>query len=228
MGQLTEADGDIRCDAIISRQDAITVGLRHYFTGNPCKRGHLARRFTVDAACASCKKIGTRAYRASNRDAVRERDRLKYAADPLKFRARTKATRAAHPDTMRAWHEENPGYFKEWYAANAEREREKIRVKRAKNPESFAIHGRNRRARVRAAEGNHTVEDVKRIRSLQKDRCGYCPTILKGRGHVDHIIALANGGTNWPSNLQLLCKPCNIAKKARDPIEFAQSLGMLL
>jgi hypothetical protein len=28
--------------------------------------------------------------------------------------------------------------------------------------------------------------------------------------------------------LQLLCRPCNLSKSARDPIEFMQERGMLL
>jgi len=33
--------------------------------------------------------------------------------------------------------------------------------------------------------------------------------------HVDHICAVANGGTNDPSNLQTLCSDCNLGKGAR-------------
>jgi 5-methylcytosine-specific restriction endonuclease McrA len=30
--------------------------------------------------------------------------------------------------------------------------------------------------------------------------------------HIDHVIPLAEGGTNALSNLQLLCAKCNLAK----------------
>lgn len=46
--------------------------------------------------------------------------------------------------------------------------------------------------------------------------------------HVDHIKALARGGSNWPSNLQLTCGPCNNRKRAIDPIEFARRNGRLI
>lgn len=34
--------------------------------------------------------------------------------------------------------------------------------------------------------------------------------------HVDHIIALENGGTNDPANLQILCSWCHKSKSAED------------
>ena len=64
---------------------------------------------------------------------------------------------------------------------------------------------------------------------LQKNKCAYCRVSLKSRVyHIDHITALSRGGTNLRSNLQLLCQPCNQSKHAKDPIVFAQQLGMLL
>jgi 5-methylcytosine-specific restriction protein A len=33
--------------------------------------------------------------------------------------------------------------------------------------------------------------------------------------HVDHIMPVAAGGTDHPSNLQALCQSCNLAKAAR-------------
>ena len=41
---------------IISRKDASARGLKRYFTGKSCKRGHVAERCTNNANCVECTK----------------------------------------------------------------------------------------------------------------------------------------------------------------------------
>jgi DNA-binding XRE family transcriptional regulator len=41
---------------LLSRTEAISRGLRHYFTGKPCKRGHIALRFATSMDCVVCSK----------------------------------------------------------------------------------------------------------------------------------------------------------------------------
>src|SRR6478609_3650809 len=40
----------------ISRVEARTRGLSFYFTGVPCKRGHVAQRWVTGRHCTACKK----------------------------------------------------------------------------------------------------------------------------------------------------------------------------
>jgi 5-methylcytosine-specific restriction endonuclease McrA len=96
------------------------------------------------------------------------------------------------------------------------------------NPEKCRQRDHNRRARKANATGSHTVDDVRAIRILQKDRCAGCRVNLKGKGEVDHIVALVRGGSNDRRNLQFLCKSCNSSKHARDAIVFYRQKGFLL
>lgn len=106
---------------------------------------------------------------------------------------------------MRQWREENTdkrlGYERKW---------------RAENPEKNIARGQNRRAREAGAEGFHTHEDILKLKEEQTC-CQICDVGFdkNNPATVDHIKALASGGTNWPNNLQLLCKSCNSSKGAR-------------
>ena len=37
-----------------TRQKALAHGLKKYYTGIPCRNGHLTYRYTASAACAAC------------------------------------------------------------------------------------------------------------------------------------------------------------------------------
>jgi len=81
-----------------------------------------------------------------------------------------------------------------------------------------------------AMTGVHKPEDITEILKRQKFKCAECGVSVKDKKnrHVDHIMPLALGGSNWPTNLQILCPPCNLSKSAKHPIDFAQRKGRLL
>ena len=43
-------------EGYVSRQEAIAKGLKFYFTGKPCKHGHVADRYVKNYGCMICKK----------------------------------------------------------------------------------------------------------------------------------------------------------------------------
>ncbi|MBX4941144.1 HNH endonuclease [Rhizobium binae] len=68
-----------------------------------------------------------------------------------------------------------------------------------------------------------------RIFLSQGRKCGECGArVNKFTWHIDHIIPLSKGGSNWPTNIQILCQPCNLEKHASDPIDFARRKGRLI
>jgi 5-methylcytosine-specific restriction endonuclease McrA len=70
-------------------------------------------------------------------------------------------------------------------------------------------------ARRRKAVGRHTQGDVEWILRKQGHRCVLCGASLWVMFHVDHIVPICRGGSNWPSNLQCLCPGCNLEKGGR-------------
>ncbi len=115
---------------------------------------------------------------------------------------------------------------REWKLANPEQAKLANKVSRQRNPETSRCAVRNYRA-AKKVSGRHSKADIAEIMQMQKRRCAYCKTRLD-EYHVDHINPISKGGPNVRTNLQILCPPCNCKKNAKDPIDHARSLGMLL
>ena len=96
------------------------------------------------------------------------------------------------------------------------------------NPHQIRAANSKRRALLLQAEGSFTQKDVDTIIKSQKYLCIVCHCKLATTYEVDHIVPLSAGGTNLKTNLQVLCKPCNRSKGAKDPIAFMQARGFLL
>jgi hypothetical protein len=200
---------------VISKDEAIRLGLVRYFTGEPCKRGHIDDRYVANNGCRSC---------------ILEKGRDYYT--PEKGRAKNERFKKDNPEYFKRHYQDNkPRYnaqSRAWRRDNREASNAIVRRYSKRNPDYWRANNHNRRAREREAEGFFRPTDIKEIRRKQKDRCAYCRKNLKGKGSVDHIQPLSSGGTNWPKNLQLLCISCNCKKRDKCPTEFASELGRLL
>ena len=221
---------------VITRREAIERGLTRYFTGKPCKRGHVTERYVKRGRCLDCEKTQCGVYYAANKERIKARIRARYAANPERVKASSAAWNVAHPERVKArsaaFRAANPERKKAsdtaYRTANAEKVRARISAWTAANPEKVRANHANRRACKILSGGTHTAADVKRILIRQGKRCVYCKTSLDVGYHVDHIIPLAKGGGNGPDNLQCLCQTCNLSKGDKLPAVFAQSIGMLL
>lgn len=92
---------------------------------------------------------------------------------------------------------------------------------RAANKEKVRAYKQNRRSMMLNAEGTFCEEDILRMFKEQNGLCTACGCDLnKSKYHVDHIMPLILGGSNWPHNLQLLCPPCNCSKGGKHPDEW--------
>jgi 5-methylcytosine-specific restriction endonuclease McrA len=210
-----------------------------YESGNcrPCTRARAVARYAADPA-GGVRRTAEWRKRPGNQDRKNEGERRRRrevwetAGDDYKdeLRASWRLWRAANPErvakTRAARRDKEREYQRTRREECPERELERQRVYYRKNPEKMAAKNAARRARKSLAEGSYAADDVKRIFSAQKGKCACCGH--KRKLTVDHIVPLSKGGSNWPSNLQGLCLPCNSAKHARDPIEFMQSKGALL
>ncbi|SRR6266702_1233197 len=99
--------------------------------------------------------------------------------------------------------------------------------RRPENKEHYRVRNHIRRARKVAVGGTFTKQDVQNMLKGQKGKCALCKQRLV-KYEVDHIIPLSRGGSNWPYNLQLLCRSCNRRKHDKLPHEFDGSGQMRL
>lgn len=82
-----------------------------------------------------------------------------------------------------------------------------------KNPERIAHLKARRYARERGAEGSHTLEEWQELKRKFGNKCVICRA--KKSLTKDHIIPLSEGGTDYISNIQPLCRSCNSKKWKR-------------
>ena len=68
-----------------------------------------------------------------------------------------------------------------------------------------------------------------RLMRRQRNICAYCGRRYSSHYFdIDHMIPVASGGSNDPSNLQVLCGPCNRRKGDQNDQEFRQRYAELV
>lgn len=136
---------------LVTRAEAKAGGKTRYWTGKPCKHGHIAERIVENAGCVACRwdiekryrennpetfaanRLETeRRYRAKYPEKLKEKSRLEAKSASPERRARQRVARAkwakAHPEEVAA-------RTKRWGLANIDKRREHGRRWRANNLE---------------------------------------------------------------------------------------------
>ncbi len=174
------------------------------------------RPIGLQSQCKACQN----AYRDANRDRRAEI----YSAWSAANRERIAETKRTYRAANREHIEE---YRRSWRDANSERDAETNRAWRKANPEAQKSKNLRRRARVANAEGTHNAADIQAQYKRQKAHCFYCEAKLGKSYHVDHIVPLSRGGSNWPDNIVCACASCNTSKGDKLLHEWERG-GMLL
>lgn len=178
----------------------------------PCKLGHTAGRYK-GGRCIACAKSVAQRWAETNRERRREIVRASDARRRERIRDKWHQRRDKYLVVKRAY-AKTPGarYLdRAWRVAN----KEKIK----------AWSGQNRYRR-RALDGHFRPSDIRALLVLQNGKCNCCQADLV-KYHIDHVVPVARGGTDYPENLQLLCPACNWRKGDRFPHEF-YGLDLLL
>lgn len=140
---------------IITKKQALELGLKRYFTGKKCKQGHVSERYVSKSTCIQCAKESVE----KRIDEIRERQREKYhsrtddqkIADRKVARENARKRYSKNPDKYRAisrkFREKNLEYCQEKSREYKELNKDAINKRRrdryAKNPEFYKEIRRN-------------------------------------------------------------------------------------
>lgn len=217
---------------IISRADAIANGDPLYFTGQPCRQGHIAPRRTGPRRCVECERETLRKWRAVNpgraKELNRQSDARRYPETKSARQAKARQYKATHREQIRAARrakyktdEVRKATNRKWRQNNIERAREIERASRAaedqRNPGARLARSRQRDiAKIQRTPPWADLEAIKEV---------YRQAALKSREtgqkhHVDHIFPLqgeSSCGLHVHYNLQVLPARENLSKGNRMP-----------
>jgi 5-methylcytosine-specific restriction endonuclease McrA len=187
--------------------------------------------------CKGCIKKRQREYYQANLEKVQERHRIySRSRSPESRHAEYERTR----EHKREYAQENAERIaqrkreyrianierfsekdRDHHAANRDKRNAKIRAWAAANRERVLANAAKHRALRDAAPGVFTSHDVGAQYAAQRGQCFYCACDLaKVRFHIDHVIPLSRGGTNYPDNIVIACPRCNLEKGTKLPHEF--------
>jgi 5-methylcytosine-specific restriction endonuclease McrA len=154
-----------------------------------------AKKDGLSIWCIHCRRLVARRYGSEHKADVAARGRAWREAHPDKNKAKLRQFRAANRENCNE-------YCKRWYRQNKDTKRATVN---------------RRKARKLEAAGTATPSQIAARVSFYGGRCAYCGGPYE---HLDHVIPLARGGSNWPANLRPACGPCNLSKHTRTPAEW--------
>lgn len=210
----------------ITRSEAKAKSLKRYFTGKPCKHGHVTDRFVSSGACLDCATPRRQKWQEENKEKVAARKSVWYSKNRIKAIANSEK-----------WRKNNMAYFAEKSRAYRKKNLEKEKARQAKwlaeNPEKMKAinadwYARNpdkanrrtslRRARkLKATVGwdseltQFATMEAFQLALSRSQSTGFC-------WHVDHMLPLKSTkvcGLHVWSNFQVIPEWMNLRKNNR-------------
>jgi hypothetical protein len=193
---------------VVTKEQAIQLGLKYYFTGVPCSNGHLAPRTTKKSVCKECRRLAHYSYYAKHREtAIRGISKWQQEHKDVVNSATAK------------WRENNPDSSKrsvdKYYQSHKEVKLAKTKEWRKKNKPLLQFYNSTRRSQIKKAFVSWA--DVQQMVEIYKSSIQLSEQT--GIPHqVDHIIPLQHDlvcGLHWEGNLQILSTRENQIKSNR-------------
>lgn len=94
----------------ITRKAAREAGLKRYFTGGPCKHGHIAERLEINGSCCECARLKRLTNYHANIEEERRKQKIRRDSDPnnaAKKWARKARREPGYAERSMSWHAAN-------------------------------------------------------------------------------------------------------------------------
>lgn len=192
---------------------------------------------SLNKRCKTCVNAYSKAHYEANKERKAITSAAWYQANKEQHAANGREWHKANPDAARrntqAYRQRNPEHAKavakRYSDNNRQLYRDCAKQWRKANPEKVKAmqhKGRiARRARIAASDEHFTAADLRLQYKSQRGKCWHCGVELNNVYEPDHLIPLAQGGTNAPNNIVCSCKPCNRSKGGKT---VAQWKGMFV
>lgn len=179
---------------IVTFPDAKATGSRRYFTGKPCKSGHVSERYVSSGDCVVCTQVWSARRYSANSERLCAQVSAYQAAHRDEKRAYNAAYRAAHLDEERQRR-------RAWQTVNRERYLAKLAAWRAANPDRVrannAAHWAANRDDRRAY--NVAYHAANRVRLCAEARAYYVANLAAKRAY-EAAWRVANRATKRNQN----------------------------
>jgi hypothetical protein len=186
---------------IITKQLAMEQGLKHYFTGKPCKHGHIENRLVSNRGCVTCLSNRTFNWKQLNKESL-SKYRKDYHLANLEDQREKGRIRANK-------------YYYENYEVVTEKQRVFGRLYSKENPHIYQISNAKRRAArlsrtpIWLTDADHAeIKHIYEVAAKRTKKTGI-------QWHVDHIIPLRGknvSGLHVPRNLKVITASQNYRK----------------
>ena len=201
--------------ALISKREAISKGTDRYFTGKPCKRGHISERYVKSHNCIACQndhnqnrdfermRWANRQYMEDNKQQIelrhgeRRRERRKE-----RYRENIETERSQRSQRHAKKTIEDPAYV--------QRNRERAGAAYRSNPSLHKMRSQNHKRSMTEEFNSLSKPDQNEITAIYAEATSINKVLGKGYVHVDHILPRARGGPHHPGNLQIIAKQSNL------------------
>lgn len=197
----------------ISRTHAIELNQKWYFTGQPCERGHIAKRGVKGRICYECQRTRSATFRKQNPEYHHEYNVQYYPNNKERIAKLSNAYYAK----MR---QENPELLKHRQDVNhlkyrvTHRQEFLEREKKWRNENPAKANRRNVNRRTRRLNATPKWIDIQKIWNIY-EQCAAINKISTTKHEVDHIVPLQGKtvcGLHVDYNLRIITKSENSKK----------------